>query len=92
MTLSHYVIHYRPNKNATFYFSKVFGVAILLISLASRRGLIVKTYSVSQDSPRGQKIESWLHLLREMFVRLEYVSFDEPTDCALTARIEHRTL
>ncbi|WP_321816587.1 helix-turn-helix domain-containing protein [Paraburkholderia sp. J69-2] len=63
------------------------------MSLATCRwGLIVKTYVVDRETPRSQKIDSWLHLLREMFVKLEYVSSDEATDQSLTAKLEHRTL
>ncbi|TDG01871.1 helix-turn-helix domain-containing protein [Paraburkholderia guartelaensis] len=52
----------------------------------------MKTYSVNECTPKNQKIEAWLHLLREMFVRLQYVHCDEPSDIALTASVEQRAL
>ncbi|SAK79477.1 AraC family transcriptional regulator [Caballeronia fortuita] len=49
-------------------------------------------YAVSQDVPRGQKIDAWLHLLRQMFVKLEYERSDEASDRALQASLKHWTL
>ena len=50
------------------------------------------SYVVESDTPSVQKIEAWLELLKEMFVRLDYVSGRESADLEFRATVDHRLL
>ncbi|MGX7006141.1 AraC-like ligand-binding domain-containing protein [Caballeronia sp. KNU42] len=51
----------------------------------------MKTYSITEAGPVSAKIDEWLHLLGQLFVRLEYIRTDVNADKELTAQVESRT-
>lgn len=51
----------------------------------------MNTYSIVDDGSTATKIEEWLHLLRRLFVKLEYLPTDAAADKALAAQVESRT-
>ncbi|RDK00120.1 helix-turn-helix domain-containing protein [Paraburkholderia lacunae] len=73
--------------------SQVFvtGLFCLLGGVTGKGGTVVKTYCITGEDSASAKIEEWLHLLGELFVRLEYVPTDVSADKELAAQIESRT-
>lgn len=51
----------------------------------------MKTYSIAESGPASAKIEEWLHLLGQLFVRLEYTPTDANADKGLAAQVESRS-
>ncbi|MDN4574113.1 hypothetical protein DBA34_12690 [Pandoraea cepalis] len=49
-------------------------------------------YEIVADQPASGKIDAWLTLLRQLFVKLEYASTDTGTNRELNARILTRDL
>jgi AraC-like DNA-binding protein len=52
----------------------------------------MKTYGFDDALPARQRIDSWMSVLSDLFVELDYVSIDSESDRSLSGRIERRAL